>query len=299
MKNLYIAALASCAILSACSSSNSGDVGAIEERDLTIAFAAEANNVAIDCNTQLTGIGNPATNAFIKEFRFYVHDLTLIDQEGNTYPLKLNSNQWSYQNLALLDFMDKDTSCSGSAKEMNREVNGTVTVSPGTQLTGLRFTLGVPSDLNHNDRATAPAPLDQTSLHWNWQNGYKFARLDVAPAGGITRPGDPSFNAGIWNFHLGSTNCVGDPQTGEDITCDRPNRPIIQLERFDPVADTVTLDFGALVNNINLSQDLGGKPGCMGGATDPECLETFKALGLDVSTGKAEATFTQTVFRVN
>jgi uncharacterized repeat protein (TIGR04052 family) len=299
MKHFYMAALVSCTILSACSSSNSNDVGALEERNVTIAFAAEANNVAIDCTTQLTGIGNPATNAAIREFRFYIHDVTLLDDQGNTFPLELEDSQWTHQNLALLDFMDKDTSCSGAAKEINREVTGTVSITSQAQLAGLQFTLGVPSELNHNDRATAPAPLDQTSLHWNWQNGYKFARLDVAPVGGITRPSDPSFNAGTWNFHLGSTNCVGDPQTGDDITCDRPNRPIIQLDNFDAEADTVTLDFGALVTDIDLTQDLGGKPGCMGGATDPECLETFKALGLDVSTGKAEPTLTQTVFRVN
>lgn len=299
MKHLYTAALASCAILSACSSSNSSDVAATEERDVAIAFAAEANNVAIDCDTQLTGIGSPSTNAAVKEFRFYIHDVNLLDDEGNAYTLQLDNNTWNYQDLALLDFMNKDTSCSGSTKEMNKDVNGTVSVPPSTKLTGLRFTLGVPSNLNHIDRVTAPTPLDQASLHWNWQNGYKFARLDVAPTGGITRPSDAGFSAPVWNFHLGSTNCVGDPQTGDDISCARPNRPRIELNNFDHSADTVTLDFSALVANIDLSQDIGGKPGCMAGATDPECAEPFKALGMDVSTGKADSTITQTVFRVN
>ena len=181
MKHFYLAAIASCAILSACSNSNSSEVGATEERDVSLAFAAEANGVAIDCDTQLTGIGSPSTNASVKEFRFYVHDVSLLDNDGNAYSLELKENAWNHQNLALLDFMNKDTSCSGSLKETNKSVNGTVSVSPSTELVTLRFTLGVPSDLNHLDRATAPAPLDQTSLHWNWQNGYKFARFDIAP----------------------------------------------------------------------------------------------------------------------
>ena len=299
MNHFYLAAIASCAILSACSSSNSGDVAASEERDVAIAFAAEANNVAIDCDTQLTGIGNPSTNAAVKEFRFYVHDVSLLDQEGNAYNVQLDDSEWTYQNLALLDFMSKDTSCGGSAKETNKQLNGTVSVPSSAELVGLRFKVGVPNDLNHMDRATAPAPLDQTSLHWNWQNGYKFARLDIAPLGGMTRPSDPSFSAPTWNFHLGSTNCVGDPQTGDVISCARPNRPLIELTNFDYRSNKVTLDFAALMAQIDLSQDLGGKPGCMAGATDPECSQTFSALGLDVSTGKSDSTVTQTVFRVN
>jgi uncharacterized repeat protein (TIGR04052 family) len=299
MKQLYLAALASCALLSACSSSNTSDVGANEEREVAIAFAAEANNVAIDCTTQLTGIGNPSTNATVKEFRFYVHDVRLLDEAGKSYNLQLKDNDWNHQNLTLLDFMNRDTSCSGSTKDTNTEVNGTVSVSSSTQLVGIQFTLGVPSSLNHLDRATASSPLDQASLHWNWQNGYKFARLDIAPAGGITRPNDLAFSAAVWNFHLGSTNCLGDPQTGDPTTCSRPNRPTFTLDNFDPAGDVITMDFAALVAEIDLSQDLGGKPGCMSGATDPECSNVFKALGMDVSTGKADSTLTQTVFRVN
>lgn len=289
MKKLTMAALACCTILSACSGGTSNSVDSNEERLISIAFAAEANNVAIDCDTQLTGLGTQNSNAMVKEFRFYIHDVSLIDNDGKSYDLALNDSVWNHQNLVLLDFMNKDTSCSGSSKSMNTDVSGVVSVPATADLTGIRFTLGVPSSLNHADRATASAPLDQTSLHWNWQNGYKFARLDVAPIGGI-----PS-----WNFHLGSTDCTGSPQAGEDVICSRPNRPSFELSNFDHTTDTITLDFGALVENIDLTQDLGGKPGCMSGATDPECYQTFKALGLDVTTGNADPTITQTVFRVN
>jgi hypothetical protein len=36
----------------------------------------------------------------------------------------------------------------------------------------------------------------------------------------------------------------------------------------------------------------------MSGATDKECPALFEALGLDLATGKANATKTQTVFKV-
>jgi uncharacterized repeat protein (TIGR04052 family) len=287
------------ALLAACSSSNDSAVESNEVRDVSIAFTAEANNVAIDCDTQLTGLGTQNTNAALKEFRIYVHDVALLDDQGNAYSVTLDANEWQYQNLALLDLMSKDTSCSGAAKPTNTAIAGEVSVPPNTALTQVRFTLGVPNALNHQDRATAPAPLDAASMHWNWQNGYKFARFDIAPLGGISRPSDAGFSSTTWNFHLGSTNCVGDPQLNEAVTCGRPNLPVIELTNFDATSDTVVIDYGKLVESQNVSQDLGGASGCMSGATDPECAAIFTALGLDVSTGKADANLTQTVFRVN
>lgn len=299
MNHLKLALIGSFALLTACSSSNDTAVESDEVRDVSIAFAAEANNVAIDCDTQLTGLGTQNTNAALKEFRFYVHDLVLLDDQGGVYDVTLDQNEWQYQNLALLDFMSKDTSCSGAAKAVNTELAGAVTVPTNTTFTKLRFTLGVPNNLNHQDRAIAPAPLDRASLHWNWQNGYKFARLDIAPVGGIARPSDAGFAAGTWNIHLGSTDCVGDPQLNESVTCARPNLPVVTLDITDLTSDVITLDYGELIATQNLNQDLGGAPGCMSGATDPECAALFTALGLDVSTGEADANLTQTVFRVN
>ena len=118
-------------------------------------------------------------------------------------------------------------------------------------------------------------------------------RLDVAPVGGV--------NAGAstaWNFHLGSTDCTGDPQLGEAVTCGRPNRPEITLDNFDPVLNTVLIDYSDLIANSDISVGAGGAPGCMSGATDPECAAVFAQLGMDVSTGEADNALTQTVFSV-
>lgn len=296
MNSKTISAALACTLLAACSSS-SDDTPTTTE-DVTINFAAEANNIAIDCDTQLTGLGTQNTNATVNDFRFYVHDVALTDAQDNRYALSLDQNGMQYQNVALLDFTNKDTSCSGEAKDTSTRVTGSVTVPEGTELTGVAFTLGVPSELNHADQVSAEAPLNAIGLHWAWETGYKFARLDVAPVGGITRPGDADFSSTSWNFHLGSTNCAGDPRQGETVVCTRPNRPQIELTNFDVQSDAIVLDYGMLVADQNLTQDLAVKPGCMSATTDPECDEMFSALGLALSTGEVDVNATQSVFRV-
>lgn len=277
-------------ILSACSSSSSSDQTSL---DVTIPFAAEANGVAIDCDTQLTGLGTNNSNANVTDFRFYLHDVRLIDIDGLEYPLTLTGNAWQQENLALLDFTNKESACSGATKESNTEIQGTIYASPSVQFTGVAFMLGVPSNLNHEDTVAAASPLNITSLHWNWQNGYKYMRLDVAPLGGV--------NAGAsttWNFHLGSTNCSGDPQLNETVSCGRPNRAEITLSNFDPSANTILLDYGALLASSDITADAGGAAGCMSGATDPECADIFEHLGMDVVTGSMDGSLSQSVFSV-
>lgn len=289
MKKITLTTALLCAGLSACSNSSSDDA---ISHSITIPFAAEANNVAVDCDTQLTGLGTENSNAQVLDFRFYIHDIALRDAGNNTYPLTLEQNDWQNTEVALLDFTNKDSSCSGTAKQIRTEVSGTVQANPEVIFTGLDFTLGLPSHLNHEDRVTATSPLNISSLHWNWQNGYKFMRLDVAPVGGVNSGSETA-----WNIHLGSTNCSGDPQIGETVTCTRPNRPEISLDSFDVESDTVLLDYGQLVLNSDLTSNA-GHSGCMSGATDPECAALFSQLGMDVATGQADNALTQSVFSI-
>lgn len=275
--------------LAACSSSDSSNQ---VQQSFTIPFAAEANNVAIDCDTQLTGLGTENSNADVLDFRFYIHDIALTDADNNTYPFSLDVNDWQQANIALLDFANKDDSCSGATKDTHKEISGSVLAPADTSFTGIEFTVGVPSDLNHEDRVEATTPLNITGLHWNWQNGYKFMRLDVAPVGGVNSGSETA-----WNFHLGSTNCSGDPQLDETVTCDRPNRPDIAINNFDPTSDTVLIDYGQLVLNSDLTTNM-GHSGCMSGATDPQCAAVFTQLGMDVTSGDVDNALTQAVFSV-
>ncbi len=282
--------LALVAAMSGCS--NSDDAAAPTATAITIPFEAEANGQPINCDAQLTGLGLQDSTATLKDFRFYVHDLSVVTSLGNTRALTLAANAWQDADLglALVDFQDRADTCGGDAKDTHTSVTGTVPLLPGETVSSLRFRIGVPADANHQNVATAATPLNLSALFWSWQSGYKFMRLDVAPEGGITRPSDETFTGTTWNLHLGSTGCTGDAQAGEDVTCTRPDRPQVVLDDFDPATNHVFLDYAALVAQADLTSDEGGPAGCMSGLTDPECGVIFTALGLDLTTGEVSAT---------
>lgn len=289
-------------ILSACgggsSDSSKVDTSKIKTQSISINFDAVANGVSVDCDSELTGLGTAGTDAQLRDFRFYIHDIQLITDHDRTLAITLDDNIWQSNGAVLLDFQNKGDSCSGDDKQTNSSVIGEVAIEDGESIVDLRFTLGLPTSLNHQNPTTAPSPMNISSLTWGWQAGYKFMRVDVAPTGGVTRPSDGTFNNSTWNMHLGSTDCSGNPQLGETVSCGFENRPVIELTGFDPDSDTVLVDYGNLIANVNLGQDIAGAPGCMSGTSDPECQTVFDALGLDSSTGAANPGSPQTVFRI-
>jgi cytochrome c peroxidase len=70
---------------------------------------------------------------------------------------------------------------------------------PDGRYTGLRFQVGVPPDVNHQDAATWPPghPLNPTvnGLHWGWLGGYVFAAVEGTWNG-------PAAERGGFSFHL-------------------------------------------------------------------------------------------------
>ncbi|MDQ4426271.1 MbnP family copper-binding protein, partial [Thalassolituus sp.] len=191
----------------------------------------------------------------------------------------------------------------------NDGVQVTATVEEGVTISAIRFTLGVPFDLNHKDQAAADEPLRNpgraSGAGWNWQGGYKFTGIDVAPVGGWTDPQDGERTGNRWNMHLGSTGCpvsVSDLESGtEPETCENPNRPEITIElgAIDVEQAEIVIDYAALVSGVSVAQDEGGAPGCMSGTTDPECGVVFANLGLGLDLGAGEnAESEQSVFSV-
>ena len=287
----YLAPVAACLVLTACGgSSSSSDGGSDRETSTTaktvaIDFKAVADGQDIACGTTYV-VGTADTDVNVTDFRFYVHNVRLVTDSGTEVTVTLDQNDWQNGDIAMLDFRDKDTDCSGDAKDVNTAITGTV---PDDSLTytGVRFTIGVPEDRNHLLNADQPSPMNAPNMFWAWTSGYKFMKLDVTPVGGT-----------VWSFHLGSGGCTGNPATGETAECLRINRPEIALDGFDVDTDTIQFDYGNLVANSNVSQNLGGAPGCMSGNTDPECPEVFTALGLNLDSGENDPNLVQTVFSI-
>lgn len=255
------------------------DTDAQTELAVSIAFALrDDGDRDLGCDDTLS-LGTEATDVTLSDARFYVHAVELFD--GTVWvPVTLEQDEtWQLDDIALLDFEDGTGACANGNALLRNTVVGTV---PAGTYDGLRFAVGVPFERNHDDVATAPAPLSYSAMFWNWQGGYKFIRLEGTNAGDGLR------------LHLGSTGCEG--TTGAITSCARPNRPTVVFDAFDPSADTVVLDASALFAAADVSANTPETPpGCMSAPDDPDCPAVLDALGLDADGAAMDG---QVAFRV-
>ena len=255
-----------------------GGSGGAAPIDVNLHFAAMVGEEAFDCNATYTDLGLANSTTALSDFRFYVHDVRLIDGQGNDVPVTLEQDGlWQYQDLALLDFEDKTGACANGTTDTRKLVHGT---APAGDYVGVAFKLGVPDSLDHLDNGTAPSPLNLSGLFWAWTSGYKYLRVDAVPEGG----------AGPFLLHLGATGCTGDPSLGDTVVCSRPNIPEVRFATFNLATNVVVADYAAAVSTTDMSVDAGGAPGCMSGVDDPECATVMAELGLELSTGLPTAT---------
>lgn len=302
-------------LLTACGGSSSTD--SVSTVSVSIPFQAVAGDQTIKCGETITGLGTGSssetgvgTDAKIYNFRMFVHDITLITDQGIEIPAILDETQDGQNaDVALLDFRDTADiddvnteicpQTTSDSTSVNPNYKDTITVSasidPAYTISHVQFTLGVPFDLNHDDPSSADEPLRSPGLAsgmtWNWQNGYKFLGFDVSLDGIVD----------AWHIHLGSTGCsvgTSDLANGSEPTeCLAPNRPTILLPIESVALDDIAIqvDYAALVTDNNLGEDAGGASGCMSGGTDPECEEIFEKFGLPWGDNEAVE---QTVFSV-
>lgn len=250
---------------------------------ITVDFAAKAGTQDVKCGTPITGLGNGKVSAELHDLRFYVSNVALLNDRGEAVPVALDVNDWQSKEVALIDLEDGTGACADAGtKAMNFQIKGT---APAGTYKGIKLTVGVPSNLNHTDYAVATKPMDVQALAWSWQAGRKFAQIEVNPTGGVARPA-PAAAGKTFYVHLGSTGCTGNPVTGETVSCARPNRMDFSLNSFNSATQKLVVDLAALFTGTNLNADLGSAPGCMSGATDPECDAIFKVIQLDLATGK-------------
>lgn len=236
--------------------------------DVTLDFAALVDGADFNCGTSYDNVGTANTTITPVDFRFYVHGVELIADDGSSVEVELTQDgTWQRDDVALLDFENGSGPCVNGTSAMNTSVRGT---APDATYTGLRFTLGVPEDLNHADQTTAAAPLDLTSLFWSWNGGYKFLRIDH------TSDAQPEG----WFVHLGSTGCTptGDP-TVPATSCSSQNRASFEFTSFDLGIDEIVADYGALLSTSDLTQNSGAK-GCMSFPGDPQCAVVMNSFGL-------------------
>lgn len=134
---------------------------------------------------------------------------------------------------------------------------------------GLRFTIGVPPFLNHDDPTLATPPLNRADMFWVWQQGYKFMSIETRSA----------------VFHLGSTGCESPAPVRPPVApCAQPNRLTVTLEEFDPARDIVGLALTKLLAPLAEDQRCTGNY-----QATHSCRQLLGSLELDLVTGRCGA----------
>lgn len=236
---------------------------------LVVTAACSAKQNAVHIPFTATWEGEPVNckqgPAALSDLRFFVTDLQLLDSTGNFHAVEfVEDDRWQQANVALIDLENGEERCANGTADTHEKIHGTADIS---DFSGIRFTLGVPFELNHANPLLAKAPLNDAAMHWHWRSGYKFLRA------GVTTEND-----GTW-LHLGSTACKG---TVQDVrSCDAPNRVVVELTNFT-AADRVEVNLSALFAGVDFNDGL--RSDCSSGPAEAECMAMFAALGLTFGT---------------
>ncbi|MGV3711243.1 MAG: MbnP family copper-binding protein [Gemmatimonas sp.] len=247
-------------------------------RKVALKFQAMVGSEAFACGKSYGGMGTSNATLTPSDFAFYVHDVKLISATGAEVPVTLDQDgMYQNGNVALLDFEDGTGACSNGNAALHTSVNGT---APEGKYTGVKLTIGVPFDRNHQDLATQPSPLSLTRMFWAWNSGHKFVRFEAKSAEGKN-----------WVMHLGSGGCT---PTGSAVkaptACAQENRPVVTLTNFDVDAETVVADIKALfAGNGGAENQV-----CMSSLKSATCGPMFASLGLPFN---GPATIPQTFLR--
>lgn len=239
-----------------------------EMETVSLHFLPRVGGEPFACGRTYPGVGSSGTDYTALDFRFYAHDVRLVTREGEEVPVELSLiTGFSDGEVVLLDF-ETGGDCDGGNAPTNFVIEGTVPVG---DYVGVRFALGVPVARNHLDNATAPSPLNLSSMYWGWMDGYKFIRVEGRTTG---LPGGTV-------LHVGSTGCSGSAPEGTRV-CTNTNLGSVEImsDSFDPLGDVIVADLGALYGPLDMDVDEGGNPGCMSSPDDPECAELLPALGV-------------------
>ncbi|MBY0579121.1 MAG: metallo-mystery pair system four-Cys motif protein [Burkholderiales bacterium] len=252
---------------------------------IALKFEAVVGDQAFACGKSYDGIGLTKSRITPSDFRFYVSGVELLDQNGKVIPVTLDQDGiWQYKDVALMDFEDGNGPCRNGNPGMHREITGTV---PQGHYRGIRFMLGVPFDLNHDNPTIAPSPLNFTSMFWVWQAGYKFVKIDMATSG-LPQEAHPvapvnrkAPRAAGFSVHLGSTACASPSLTTPPTACKNPNRVTVAFDDFDVGKNIVVADVASLLREADVDRNAPDTaPGCMSGPEDSDCAPVMAAFGL-------------------
>jgi uncharacterized repeat protein (TIGR04052 family) len=205
-----------------------------------------------------------------QQLQFYIYGVEVNTRTSGWQPWGMTTNSNQASNVALL----------GETCNENQEVsNWKLELEPfdsSVEITDIRFTLGVPFELNHLNPLTQPSPINDSSMFWGWRGGHKFMRVEL-----VSQDDD-------WLFHLGSTGCKSlSPVRAPKNECLHPNRVKVSL----PFTDTtlaLKFDLAVLLRDIALTRD----NSCQSAVDEESCKVLFKNLNMESNSSNESLLFT-------
>lgn len=172
----------------------------------------------------------------LTDFRLYLSNPQLADADGEYHDVRFATEfEWQNDAVALIDLETGDGACRGGTEAVFDRVIG---VARARDYRGLRFTVGVPFRLNHQDPGRATPPLGDPAMQWHSMSGYTFLRA------GVKRAPD------AFRLDVASAGCEG---SASHVTgCRFPNRIEVLLPDFVPGHSVVEVDLAALEAGIDM-----------------------------------------------
>lgn len=235
------------------------------------------------------------------QLQFFISNIEVKAHDGQWQVWQLSETKYQTENVALLGEYCQGSEIKNQNNAKVSEINTNIeqiskqkndkTNQGNWQLlfeqpqelsnfSQLRFTLGVPFSLNHQNPLLQKSPLNVPNMFWVWQTGHKFFRLDMEEV-------NENSKKDSWQFHLGSTGCKAPSalrapkQPCENanlatITLDLDGTYLKRKEFGGNQLSGIHLDLAELFSGLVITQE----NSCQSGPYSESCLPLFKDVGL-------------------
>ena len=222
----------------------------------------------LDCQSTFNA-GQENKTWFVEQFQFFISNIEYGSEEAGWQKIDLTQTPFQTSDTVLLG-----VNCKAGKQHSTAENKGnwTIKLESSTDViiedsNNIRFTLGVPFEVNHLNPISQKSPLNLPSMFWVWQTGHKFMRLELAA------------NNEQWLFHLGSTGCKSaSVMRAPETKCLYPNQFYFELSVAKNSVDQLLLnvDLAELLNNVELTSS----SSCQSEQGKKSCQQLFINLAL-------------------
>lgn len=239
---------------------------------LTVNFLAKVGAEDLICTDKTDALLQ--RGQIFTDLRFFVSNLVLVDDQGQTVPLKLevaaNSSNLQYvdqdQNtMALLNFLEAGCASSDATKKIKTSIEGLLNQGIYKEL---RFQLGLPYAPMDEALTSVPAALAPSDMGWMWQHFPADIQIEM---------------------NTGKAKKMLNALTSENKRF--ISLPISLIHSAEGQKVDLTLDLSKLFPSsgaafVNAVESACNNSNKVMTENTPNCAHAFKALGMEVANAK-------------